>query len=120
MRNITWPQVALFLGSVALVLVAMKYVPGTGANLTAVMGLLINFMLGRDNPPSPPSAPLLPVLFAVGGSWAFFGALACGASNLEAPKEIREHARKLEQCKAEGRDAGDFFAYEQCKKREGL
>lgn len=50
--------------------------------------------------------------------------MSCGAF-IEKPgaaegREIEDHAAKLLKCREEGRDAGSYKAYEDCKKDAGL
>ncbi len=60
------------------------------------------------------------VVLAICVSVAIAYCTGCGPALIPADDpELQELAGKLARCRAEGRDAGSYEAYEACKKREG-
>lgn len=146
MKNMSLAQAVVLLACIAAPIVAYKLLGSPeAAAASMVVGMVLNFLLGRNEPPSEPPGPgaelrALPGGLAAGAatlalvaSVALAGCGAAGLAQLDDP-EFADIAAKLSKCRAEGRAAlkaspdpdsqaakdAAFGAYESCKKREGL
>ena len=116
-RNLTWQQVTVCVAMLAAVVVAYKLFGELPAGVLLVLSGIVNLLLGRAPLGDKPDGGVGPVavLLLVAGAGTALHACA-GAKDAE----LDALAAKLAQCRAEGRDAGSYDAYERCKTREGI
>ncbi len=119
-RNLTWQQVIVCVAMLAAVVVAYKLFGELPAGVLLVLSGIVNALLGRvavntsRDDARKNVGPLAVLLLAAVASGALH---ACAAAR---NAELDDLAAKLAQCRAEGRDAGSYGAYERCETREGI
>jgi hypothetical protein len=135
MKNLSWPQLVVLLACVAAPIVAYKLLGSAeAAAASMVVGMVLNFLMGRSGPsdPPPPSSgeggP--PVLKSITGGLAKFGlSLAFGAALASCYVEAKTPAeRAREQCQIQARadvqtgmSADEaWLKYLECKRAAGL
>jgi hypothetical protein len=105
------------------VVAAYKLLGELPAGVLLVVSGIINLLLGRRPPGNGSNGSGVAASSAAGATllaFAFASNTACSPSLLPDDAELRSLAVKLAQCRAEGRDAGTYDAYDACKRREGI
>jgi len=109
----------------AAILAAHIWAPGAVSAVVSVAGAIVTLLIqGSKDPPDPPPPPAGPPdLKIVSGIAAAFFMLAVGCASTLGPVDYAELAKvqvQIEECKAAGRDAGTYAAYDACMKDAGL
>ncbi len=119
---------------VASPIVAFKILGSAeGAAASMAAGMLLNFLLGRGEPPDPPASPpsggaSAKVIGFMGAAAMLCLAACMGPVTAIDDPELAAIGVKLSKCRSEARGAYQvgasaeeaMSAYEACKKREGL
>ncbi len=123
MKNVTWQQVLVLVVCIAAPVLAFKFLDSSmaaGASMAA--GMVLNFLLGRDNPPpsDPPSGGTMAKVIGFTGAAAL---LTVGCMDANYPSDA------LQDCRIEARQeyyVGDasvdeaMAIYEHCLESRGL
>jgi len=121
----SWQQVAVLAVLLGSVLLANLFAPGAVSAITSIVSTIVGALfvnLKDGGPPKPPTGgtPALTVL-AGGATLLVVLAMACGPTLTPAEAaDLAQHAATLAKCRAEGKDAGSYAAYEACKQDAGL
>lgn len=130
MKNLTWQQALVFVACLAAPVFAYKFLASPeAAGVAGLVGMVVNFMMGRSSggdPPSPPppTPPTLPPIAA-----AVIAALCLAACSSLTPADyaqIGDNTTKIVNCQTVGRlcqaDGGTdcYSKYDACMKDAGL
>lgn len=135
MKNFSLPQALILIACIVAPIVAYKLLDSVVAGgITMTIGMVLNFVLGRGDPPSPPpgNPPSLTVI--AGGAAGLIALLAIGSvsacSALKAFDEVNNPSddQALSKCRAEGRASKQIYgdpdraykAYHDCTVDAGL
>ncbi len=132
MKSITLPQALVLVACLVAPIAAYKLLSSSveAAGATAMVGMIINFLLGRDDkqdPPPPAAGPPGPGTRSIGFIGAATLSLCLGGCGTFL--EAKDPTSILEKCAGEARAeylVGEktveeaMAVFEACKKREGL